>query len=62
MPLREFKCSEGHITEEILDVNNECPHTRCILCGRVADRIDLSSSSFRLSPGGSGGFYKPSSS
>jgi hypothetical protein len=82
MPIREFKCELGHITEKILQ-GEEDHNTKMVLCEYSgitelcgpgcelaseqhkcyleATRVDLpSSSSFRLSPGGSGGFYKPS--
>lgn len=63
MPIVEYKCSEEHISERIVpDVEAANAVTKCIICGRLAEKVEVSHSSFRLMPGGSGGFHKPSSS
>lgn len=55
MPVYEFKCEEGHITEHILpwseaDTSRRCD---CEQCGKPAERI-ISSSNFSLK----GNWYK----
>lgn len=63
MPLFEFKCPNGHITEKLFlgEPDEDNTEVSCKDCGCTA-QLTISRSSFRLMPGGSGGFYKPSSS
>lgn len=61
MPIFEYKCSRGHITEKLALAKRDLElKTIPCTCGGTATKIDVSHSSFRLMPGGSGGFYSPS--
>lgn len=44
MPLREFKCSSGHVQERLLFGNNDAKtmSVRCSECGLAARRIEIS--------------------
>lgn len=70
MPIREFKCPKGHITERILNGEEDaktkvvlCAHTisatRRIKCEEPAKRVDLSQTAPPVLLAGCGGFYKP---
>ncbi len=61
MPLVEYHCSKEHVTELIVpDVEAADKETRCVICGLPAVKVEVSRTSFRLMPGGSGGFHAPS--
>lgn len=63
MPIREYRCKDNHTSERVIlskHVDNG-KNIFCDTCGKPAEEV-TSVSSFRLMPGGSGGFYKPSSS
>lgn len=50
MPLYEYKCGEGHVTEKLVSINvpeEERDIQPCKECGRPADRM-VSQSSFAL--------------
>lgn len=66
MPIREFKCEKGHVTERLLfgrfELVKSIPCEYCAAEGEIkaADLIEISKTSFRLMPGGAGGFHAPS--
>lgn len=62
MPIFEYKCINGHMTERLIlhTPDEQDESTKCNHCGAVATKVDVSRTSFRLMPGGSGGFYSPS--
>ncbi len=49
MPVYEFECNNGHITEELVPMGTE--HTRCATCRKKAKKI-ISACSFELKGGG----------
>ena len=49
MPVYEFECADGHITEELAPMGTN--HTRCTKCEKKAKKI-LSACSFELKGGG----------
>jgi putative FmdB family regulatory protein len=49
MPVYEFKCSKGHITEELVKMGTKS--TRCPKCSKRAKKI-ISQCSFELKGGG----------
>ena len=49
MPVYEFECANGHITEELVAMGTN--HTRCTKCKKKAKKI-LSACSFELKGGG----------
>lgn len=62
MPIKEYKCLNGHTTERLVFSIEDSPdEVSCKDCGKTSQAEGVSRTSFRLSPGGSGGFYKPSS-
>ena len=54
MPTYEFKCVEGHITEQVLPISSEQKVMPCGQCEGQAQRI-ISLSSFQFK---CGGFYQ----
>jgi putative FmdB family regulatory protein len=49
MPVYEFECSDGHVTEKLVSMGKK--HTRCAKCNKVAKKI-LSPCSFELKGSG----------
>ena len=49
MPVYEFECNEGHITEKFASMGTK--HTKCAKCNKRAKKI-LSAWSFELKGGG----------
>jgi putative FmdB family regulatory protein len=49
MPVYEFECTNGHITEELVPMGTE--HMQCTKCKKKAKKI-LSTCSFELKGGG----------
>jgi putative FmdB family regulatory protein len=49
MPVYEFECADGHITEELVPMGKK--HTRCTKCNKRARKI-ISTCSFELKGGG----------
>ncbi len=49
MPVYEFKCKDGHITEKLVTMGTE--HTKCSKCLKRAKKI-ISPCSFELKGGG----------
>jgi putative FmdB family regulatory protein len=49
MPVYEFECSEGHITEELVRMGTQS--SKCTKCGKRAKKI-ISQCSFELKGGG----------
>lgn len=49
MPVYEFECTKGHITEELVPMGTK--HMRCAQCDQKAKKI-LSPCSFELKGGG----------
>ena len=49
MPVYEFECSEGHITEELVRMGTQS--TKCAKCKKKAKKI-ISQCSFELKGGG----------
>ena len=49
MPVYEFECSEGHITEELVRMGTK--NTKCSKCHKKAKKI-MSQCSFELKGGG----------
>ena len=49
MPVYEFECTNGHITEELVPMGTK--HTRCTQCKKRARKI-LSACTFELKGGG----------
>ena len=49
MPVYEFECADGHITEELVPMGTK--NTRCTKCNKKAKKI-LSPCSFELKGGG----------
>jgi len=49
MPVYEFECTEGHITEKLLPIGTK--HTKCAKCSKRAKKI-LSACTFELKGGG----------
>jgi len=49
MPVYEFECKDGHVTEDLVPMGTE--HTQCIKCKKKARKI-LSTCSFELKGGG----------
>jgi len=39
MPLYQYKCSEGHITDELRGIDKRNDPTTCKVCGEEAKRI-----------------------
>ena len=63
MPIAEYQCPKGHTSDYIVaKMEDAKDEARCIICGVTAKKVEVSKSSFRLMPGGAGGFYKSSSS
>lgn len=60
MPLFEYKCPNGHVTEKLFLGEPDVDEIACKECGKTAQRVDISRTSFRLMPGGAGGFHAPS--
>lgn len=73
MPLHEYKCPAGHLTERLVSVRDkdepketiQCEHTVknddvTPRCGLIAERLAPRTGTPILKPGGVGGFYKPS--
>lgn len=66
MPLREFKCKLGHVTERLLtraeyDVCNSIRCPKCAICPRgLAYRVDVSRTGTPVLKEGIGGFERPS--
>lgn len=51
MPIYEYKCAEGHITEKLISIRmseEDQLIQECTLCGRPAGKIDISKGSFAL--------------
>jgi hypothetical protein len=70
MPIREFKCPDGHVTERILHGESdktlneiECEQvlgrTTRHFCGKPAKRIEISTTGTPRLKAGCGGFYSP---
>ena len=49
MPIYEFECPEGTVTEKVTPMNTD--HVKCPKCGQNAKKI-LSSCTFKLKGGG----------
>ena len=49
MPVYEFECSHGHITESLVPIGTQ--HVRCARCNKKAKKI-MSACSFELKGGG----------
>jgi putative FmdB family regulatory protein len=49
MPVYEFKCNQGHITEKLVPMGTQ--HLKCTRCNKKAKKI-LSSCTFELKGGG----------
>jgi len=49
MPVYEFECADGHITEDLVAMGTK--HTRCRKCNKKAKKI-ISACSFELKGGG----------
>ena len=49
MPVYEFKCPQGHITEKLLPMGTK--HTKCAKCNKRAKKI-ISACTFELKGGG----------
>ena len=49
MPVYEFECAKGHITEELVPMGTK--HTKCTKCNKKAKKI-LSACTFELKGGG----------
>ena len=49
MPVYEFECAKGHITENLVPMGTK--HTKCAKCHKRAKKI-LSSCTFELKGGG----------
>jgi len=61
MPIFEYKCPVCHHTQErIVNQGIDSEGVLCDKCGAETDKIDISRTSFRLMPGGAGGFHAPS--
>jgi hypothetical protein len=62
IPIREFKCIMGHVTEEILfgQLDEVQTVVLCPRCGEFAKRQDVSRPGAPILKEGNGGFYKPS--
>lgn len=53
MPIYEFKCPNGHITEKKMSIKDNTKELPCDSCESISNRI-ISSSTFHFK---SGGFY-----
>lgn len=63
MPIFEFICVKCKAsTEIILSKYKDRAYINCPKCDGMARIVDVNRTSFRLMPGGSGGFYSPSKS
>ncbi|MBE9544028.1 MAG: zinc ribbon domain-containing protein [Proteobacteria bacterium] len=49
MPVYEFECAKGHITEDLVPMGTQ--HTKCTKCNKRAKKI-LSTCTFELKGGG----------
>ena len=49
MPVYEFECTQGHVTEELVAMGTK--HTKCAKCSKKAKKI-ISPCSFELKGGG----------
>ena len=49
MPVYEFECTQGHVTEELVPMGTK--HTKCAKCSKKAKKI-ISPCSFELKGGG----------
>jgi hypothetical protein len=63
MPLIEFKCASGHLTERLILSASEAEKAKSIKCecGATAKRVEFSLTGAPAFVEGSGGFYKPTS-
>ena len=62
MPLREYRCPHGHVTERILThaQDEQTPSVPCSNCSAEAERVEISLTGVTIFAPGCGGFHKPS--
>lgn len=44
MPLRHYRCAEGHTTEELFPLDHHPKKLTCLVCGAIADNVPTSAS------------------